>query len=335
MCNPLLFLSTIIVVILTIFLLPVGAIGSPLTQDAAGPPPDPTGISVTPDVPLPDSEESVFSSLPQYDSLEDIEDIEDIAEVGDLMAETAHFYFLARNEYWPVDTARFIRDAEEAFDYVSARMRSTTAVKTIVMFEPPDDSLCPARGLATTDDDGAWPIVSIFADEQTGYAQIMGVIAHEVAHVLQTYGNEQLWASPHRAINEGTATWASGRYWFAWQDTSSFDASVRLYLDQATYLPLYENYDLSLAYSGANCLERRDILYTEWASFIEFLITEFGFDQFQTLLRTAPAEERSIDGTSERVRFTADFELIYGSSLPQLEARWLDYLTAEVDPLIS
>jgi len=123
------------------------------------------------------------------------------------------------------------------------------------------------------------------------------------------------------------ATWAAGRYWPAWK-RASFNALVRSYLDEVTYLPLYENLDLSLAYAGANCIEKRDILYSEWAAFIDFLLTTYGVDQLGVLFRSSPPEETEIDGEEVVISRPPDFEGVYGSALNQLEAAWLNQLAA-------
>ena len=174
------------------------------------------------------------------------------------------------------------------------------------------------------------PIITIFADKHTSHAQVLGVLAHEVGHVLQEVGTERHWgvfsALPlmkDRLPGRRGVTGKRGKKF------PSFDASVRSYLDASTYLPLYANYDLSLAYSGENCIEKRDILYTEWASFIDFLLTTYGTDQLEALFHSSPPEETEIDGERVVVWTPADFEGVYGSELNQLEAEWLSHLTAQ------
>jgi hypothetical protein len=241
---------------------------------------------------------------------------------GKLAAETSHFRIYAGNGHLPVNLESFTREAEEIFDYVSARLETSTETKTAVVFQPPFPSSCPGRG-ATTVSEGLSPIIFIYADDQTSHDQILGVLAHEVAHALQQIGTGRDWDSRHLPLNEGLATWTAGQYWYAWKGILSFDAAVQSYLDHSSYLPLYENYDMSLAYAGEGCLEQRDILYTEWAAFIDYLLTTYGSDQFEALLHSAPPEEVQGDSGTMLVYPSADFETIYGSALNQLEARWL------------
>ncbi len=254
-------------------------------------------------------------------------------EVGEQVTETDHFRFHAKHGYLPVeDLERFTLEAEAVFDYVSTRLETTTDAKTVVPFERPDASSCPFRGGTLFSADESMPSIIIYADERTSHVQALGVLAHELGHVLQTSGRESRWArwaSPHLALTEGLATWAAGRYWHVWQGTPSFDASVRSYLDRGTYRPLYENYGLAEAYRGEDCVEKRDILYAEWASFIDFLLITYGMDRLEALLHSSPPQEMEINGEMAFVRTPADFEGVYGSALNQLEAVWLNHLTEQ------
>jgi hypothetical protein len=63
-------------------------------------------------------------------------------------------------------------------------------------------------------------------------------------------------------------------------------------------------------------LKRRDILYTEWAAFIDHLVDEYGRDKLYELIQTGAPLSDPTSGTP-------DFVSIYGRTLPQLEAAWL------------
>lgn len=254
---------------------------------------------------------------------------------GKLLGETDHFLIRASEGYFPVDLEQFARAAEEVYDYVSARLKVTGDEKAIVLFERPDTSSCPVRGLAVAPDPNDpyagddQPMIVIYADGNTGYAQIMGAFAHELGHVLTSRNTEQRWLPWEIAYIEGLATWAAGRYYNNWLESLSFDDSVRSYLEQSKYLPLYEHYDLEPAYSGENCIESRDILYTEWASFIDFLLNKYGYEQFETLLHSPKSEEVETDDGQVVYITPADYQGVYGLELNQLEAQWLDHLMAE------
>lgn len=244
---------------------------------------------------------------------------------GEKIAETTHFEFYAENGYFPVAIDDFKTQAETTYDYVRNRLQLSTEKKILLTFRRPLNltkltfhrssiNTCPQRGGASSD------LIYIYADEQTSQAQILGVLAHEVGHVLHA---ESDLADGTSALYEGLATWAAGNYWNNWHNSSSLDASVRDYLQQHTFLPLYENYEIYTSVgSGENCLARRDILYTEWAAFIDYLIAQYGWEKLHTLFGMPTSEERG----SEIIIKPPDFQAVYGSSLNQLEAAWLENL---------
>lgn len=253
---------------------------------------------------------------------------------GKLVADTDHFLIRAGGGYFPVDLEQFARDAEEVYDYVSARLEVTTNMKTVVLFQRPDTSPCPSRGLTMPPSEFEAMIV-IYADQSTSHTQIMGVLAHELGHVLSLRNSEQRWMPAETGHSEGLATWGAEKYWHAWQGSQSFDASVRSYLEQSKYLPLREHYDLEPAYSRGDCLERRDILYTEWASFIDFLLSEYGYERLEALFRSLKSEEVETDEGRMLYVTPADYPGVYGLELNQLEAQWLEHILSEAEAEVA
>jgi len=235
------------------------------------------------------------------------------------LAETDHFEFYAENGYFPAAIEDLQEQAEAAFEQVSAQLGLTVTEKIVLSFKRPDGSECPVRGLATPSNP---PEIVIFADERTSPEQIFAVLSHESAHIIYLRNFPE---ASHGELSEGIATWAARESWGIWQGSASLEASVRDYIRDSTYLPLYENYDLQRAYNGANCLEYRDILYTEWASFVGYLIDQYGMEKFQELSTSAPPDE-----TASSITFKPpDYEAVYGYSLNQLEAAWLAWLAEE------
>jgi hypothetical protein len=170
------------------------------------------------------------------------------------------------------------------------------------------------------------PRIVIYADDETSRAQIHGVLAHELGHVLISSRFEPM----PRALNEGLATWASAPYFNDWLGNPSLDAAVRSYLQDGVYLPLHQNYFLTDINPGTegrsseSCIARRETLYTEWASFLGYLIDRHGMERLEALIATAPEPEMTDAGLVHRA---ADFAAVYGSALNQLEAAWLRHIT--------
>lgn len=240
------------------------------------------------------------------------------------ITETEHFTFYGPEGALPAAVADLPERAEAVFDEVSARLEISTEKKTRVTFRPPSSQPCPPRGLAAPRP----PRIFIYADDGTSEEQIVGVLAHEVGHILIA---ERFQDVP-RALNEGLTTWASARSFTPWLGYPSLDAAVRSHVANGTYLPLHENYYLTDIYPGEeegtseNCIARRETLYVEWASFLGYLINRHGMEKLETLIETVPDPERTEEGT---VVIPADFEGMYGSSLNQLEAAWLRHIGVE------
>jgi len=239
------------------------------------------------------------------------------------VAETEHFQIYAPAGELPAAVPDLPERAEQILADVSARLgplgEKREGIRITV--RPPSDMTCPPRGLASPRP----PRIIIFADDGTSRDQILGVLAHELGHVVIMHRFEDI----PSALNEGLATWASAPHFNAWLGNASLDAAVRSYLEDSTYLPLHENYYLTNIYPGEEegtsegCITRRETLYIEWASFLDHLIQQEGTEKLERLIETVPDGQRTEDGFIIR---PADFEAVYGSSLNQLEAAWLAHL---------
>ncbi|MDX1689025.1 MAG: hypothetical protein R3248_13670 [Candidatus Promineifilaceae bacterium] len=219
--------------------------------------------------------------------------------------------------------------AEEILEYVSRRLGVAYPGSIDVLLREPPGVPCPPRGMTLSQpprDLQEAPIIYVFAGDETTREQIEGVLAHEVAHVLHARALAQ-GLSGNRALDEGFAHWLSADYVAAWYGVSSYDTLVRGYVEAGTYLPLYEHFELRSVYAdlgtdAADCLQRRDQLYSQWGSFIDFLIETYGMESFRELMES-PTRERSAEEVSIR---PPDYEGVYGLALNQLEAAWLRHL---------
>jgi hypothetical protein len=242
------------------------------------------------------------------------------------VAETEHFTVYAPAGELPAAVPALAQRAERILDEVLSRLGPLAKERggIRITFRPPSDLPCPPRGLASRRP----PRIIIFADDQTTEEQILGVLAHELGHVVIMNRFERI----PSAFNEGLATWSSAPYFNAWLNNASLDAAVRSYLEDSTYLPLHENYYLTNIYPGEeegsseSCITRRETLYIEWASFLDYLIDQYGTKKLEELIESAPDAERTEDA---RVLKPANFEAVYGRSLNQLEAAWLRHLLDE------
>ena len=186
--------------------------------------------------------------------------------------------------------------------------------------------------------------VWVVADDETTAEQVIAVAAHELAHHV---GRARFGHTGDRLLSEGLATWLGQDSWLNWHGWDSLDDAVRGFLSAGAYIPFAQRYYSPGRLSDAECLARRDTLYTEYASFVGFLIDRYGLDRFEELADTIP--EPGLDGV---VTITIgpgiptptpwptptpgpppeppmpDYRAVYGRSFEELQQDWLRLLTA-------
>jgi hypothetical protein len=133
-------------------------------------------------------------------------------------------------------------------------------------------------------------------------SRAVNILAHELVHQLahDRYGDRHLQAD--MILLEGVATWGAGEYWLSGQP--DFAAVVRPWIASGAALPL------ATSYVGRPIADM-NMLYYEWAGFVEFLIDEYGRERFDTLYVSGASTPGS-----------ADYAGVYGKTLSELEAEW-------------
>lgn len=239
-----------------------------------------------------------------------------IEENGQKQAENEYLDLYSVNDYLPIDIQWWQQESRQVYEYVSTRLDTQLSSRVIVTFSKPELVNCPARGRTFVDK----RIVQIFADEETSKEQILGVLAHELGHVFILNKHQNL---NDLALSEGMATWAAGDYWKDWKGLD-FNSSVRDFINKRIYLPLFENYGFQKAYDqkSTDCLTDRDILYTEMASFVDYLIQNYGMEQLATLFNVPQAATMD----KKTIVYPPNYKGVYGSEFNQLEYEWLKTL---------
>lgn len=243
----------------------------------------------------------------------------------DRVASTEHFTFsFSMDSYYLVlqlDT--LVQEAERVFDHVTQRIPATGEKRISVVFKKRSTSPCPFRGTA----DASNSQVQVFVHPNISLDEVFGILAHEIGHLLtlQTWGR----APGDRGLTEGTASWAAGAYFSAWRGSSSLEEAVRAIQRDGSYLPLHHINTAALMYEAkesGRCLEWRDVLYTEWASFIGYLIQQYGWDKFNQIVAYSSRPYLQ-SGGRRRARFY--FEDVYNKSFEDAETEWLNWVAAQ------
>jgi hypothetical protein len=203
---------------------------------------------------------------------------------------------------------------DEVYEYVSDRTGVHVSGLIPVTVQSTFPATCPPRGRASDSS------IEIFADASTSREQLLGVLGHELGHVLQFRELPgELWGP----LGQGYASWAAGRYWTDWQGYESFHAAVRDYIGRGVFLPLSSpDTGFEVGEAGgdsADCLARRDIVLNEWASLVEYLVESYGRDELYR--RAADSSAPDVEGIDYIAILDRDFE--------QIEADWLDAVRAQ------
>ena len=250
--------------------------------------------------------------------------------LGRKLGETTYFSIYL-NSQRVTDTAEHLfRRADAVADYVAPRLAWEIEEKVPLSIQARRSEGCPVRGITLALPDGPERIF-IYATEDGPEEELLGLLAHEIGHMAVRL-SERINAPADLGLDEGLATWAAGIYWTRFQGGESFHSLVKRYTEEGRLLPLSDIYeagvpdarhDLRRAFDDpGQCLERRDILYTEWASFLEFLIHNYGWDTLSALLASSRLE---ISG-GELLTSEPNYKGVLGRELEQLEASWRAYI---------
>lgn len=186
---------------------------------------------------------------------------------------------------------------------------------------------CPVRGVAITGRVSGPLQVWVVADDETPADQVIAVAAHEMAHHV---GRARFGGIGDRLLGEGLATWLAQDSWLRWQGWDSLDEAVRGFRSTGTYIPFAQRDDSPGPVSDAECLAGRDTLYTEYASFVGFLIDTYGLERFEELADTIATVTITVSPGAPTPTPTRalrppmpDYQAVYGRSLEELEQEWL------------
>jgi hypothetical protein len=239
----------------------------------------------------------------------DVPDVPDVpAEAIDstmqrLLAGTGLTVFSDAGMYDAPEREAMAAELEQAMIYVAERVGSIPAEPMTLSIH--QDAGCSLHGIAYTNQRQLR--VTTCADLPR--YRVVNLMAHEIAHQIahDRYGPPHLHAD--MILLEGLATWGAGTYWLG--GLPSFRDYVREHYTEDRLLPL------ATSYVGRPIADM-NMLYYEWASFVEFLLETYG---------RAPFDHAYITG--EKAPGTADYQGGYGKDLATLEAEWRAWLRGE------
>jgi len=105
-----------------------------------------------------------------------------------------------------------------------------------------------------------------------------GIFAHELGHIIYSKMSDSSFHNGNMYWGEGSASWAAGKYYLQWQGYQNYESAIKDIVSSKRF------YDIKNIYSETyDPAKQRDVIYLEWASFIDFLIDKYGFEKFVVL----------------------------------------------------
>jgi hypothetical protein len=196
---------------------------------------------------------------------------------------------------------------EAAITRVGGRLGAELDGRVAISFKPPQSGPCALRGITYSHERR----IELYYAPETPGQRVLAIVAHELAHELQHdyYG----WDAHQRSdtiLLEGQATWASGDYALGDDGRPAWAGEAERALDEGRLLPLTTNLE-------SDCrTATRNVAYTGWASFVDFLISAYGRERFDALYRSRRG----------RAPGSADYSGVYGKPLDALDQEWRKWL---------
>lgn len=190
-----------------------------------------------------------------------------------------------------------------AYKYVLQRLGSDVKDGIYVQVKLSSKQGCNLNALADTNS----RIITIYTCNEISIDKVTSIFAHEAGHQVahDFYGQSHLNAD--HILLEGFATWLAGKYWLGDNFQNFRDFFTENYLHTLNSPFILNAYDRSY--------QEMNILYYKWASFIEFLIQEYGWDKFNQLYKSG-----------QKVPGSANYMDIYEKSLNELIFEWDKWL---------
>ena len=224
---------------------------------------------------------------------------------GSLVAQTERLdIYIGKQTFSPEQVAAFAPVLEQLLRDDEARLGTTLKHRISIAFYRA--GFAPSRGvrgMAFTDEGRA----ELYYRPNENLDRAATIAAHEIGHHLeaQRYG-EGVQRGADTILLEGLATWIAGDRWLTMCGGGTWKGRARQLGNAGIPLRL-----LTAERSGA------DNAYELWASFVDFLIQRYGWDQFDALYRSGRG----------RAPGSSNYQRVLGKSLDALADEWRDWVT--------
>ncbi len=233
------------------------------------------------------------------------------------------------DELLPSSKNDFLSLSQEIFQYECKRMNFTKDLHLTVEIKNLKKDIRGFVRSTTTSD-------SMFLSKDSIKAKnnLTGIFAHELGHIIYFKLMDSLLGSGNMYWAEGYASWAAGKYYLQWQGYQNYKSAIKNIFSSNKF------YDIKNIYGESyRSAKQRDVIYVEWASFIDFLIEQYGLERSLTLsshfaqvgkeMSTADGSPMISDNTDllkainhRDEELEQAYRKVYSKSLDELKTEW-------------
>lgn len=245
---------------------------------------------------------------------------------------------IIHDELLPISKNDFLILAQEIFQYECKRMNFTKDINLAVEIKDlAKDMRGSARSNTTSD--------SIFLSKDSIKAKdhLSGIFAHELGHIIYFKSIDTLFHPGNMYWAEGFASWAAGKYYLRWQGYQNYNSAIEKLVSSNKFVIIK-----NICGEPNRSAKQRDVVYVEWASFIDFLIDKYGFEKsiiLSALFASVGKELSTPDGSPMIIsddddllkainqagsvnnllneKLEEDYLRVYGTSFDNLKINWL------------
>lgn len=211
-------------------------------------------------------------------------------------------------------TAAAVRElamaAEESLQRGGVVVGGYLTGRVAISFEAPQTGPCALRGITLSNQ----RTIRLFYAPGTDTGRVGAILAHELFHQLQhDYYGELDHRKSDVILLEGMAVWGTAGYFSTAEGEPRYRANVRAAHQAGELLPLTTSLERDCRTTT------RNVIYDQWASFVEYLDVSYGRDRLDAAYRSS----------SGRPAGSSDYRSVYGKPLPQLEREWREWAAGQ------
>jgi len=207
---------------------------------------------------------------------------------------------IINEELLPIGKNDFLTLSQEIFQYECKRMNFKKDIHLTVEIKDLEKDI---RGFVRPNT--ASDSMFLSKDSIKAKDNLSGIFAHELGHILYFKSIDSLFCTGNMYWAEGFASWAAGKYYLQWQGYQNYDSAIKEIVSSNRF------YDIKNIYTElVRPAKQRDVIYVEWASFIDFLIDKYGFEKISTINNSFAQVRKALSLKDSVLMEVTNFDII-------------------------